>query len=66
MTYDLAGLHAVLGDKDRAFIHFRTDHGLQATITDPLTPILNAQSDQPQYARAINPNMKVSSRKIIR
>jgi hypothetical protein len=38
-----------IGDKDRAFIHFRTDHGLQATITDPLTPVLNAQSDQPQY-----------------
>lgn len=37
------------GPHDRAFIHFRTDHGLQATFTDPLNPILNAQSDQPQY-----------------
>ena len=34
---------------DRAFIHFRTDHGLQATFTDPLSPVLNAQSVQPQY-----------------
>ena len=38
-----------IGTKDRIFIHFRTDHGLQATITDPLTPVLNAQSVQPQY-----------------
>src|SRR5581483_8786309 len=37
------------GTRDRAFIHFRTDHGLQATITDPLNPALNAQSVQPQY-----------------
>jgi len=37
------------GNRDRAFIHFRTDHGLQASITDPFTSILNAQSTQPQY-----------------
>lgn len=37
------------GSRDRAFLHFRTDHGLQATITDPLSPLLNAQSVQPQY-----------------
>lgn len=38
-----------IGSRDRAFLHFRTDHGLQATITDPLSPLLNAQSVQPQY-----------------
>jgi len=38
-----------IGDNDRAFIHFRTDHGLQATYADPLTTVLNAQSTQPQY-----------------
>jgi hypothetical protein len=38
-----------IGDRDRLFVHFRTDHGLQATITDPLNPALNAQSVQPQY-----------------
>ncbi len=38
-----------IGPKDRAFVHFRTDHGLQATFTDPLNPIFNAQSTQPQY-----------------
>ena len=37
------------GSRDRAFVHFRTDHGLQASVTDPLTPVLNAQSIQPQY-----------------
>ena len=37
------------GVRDRAFIHFRTDHGLQASITDPLSSALNAQSVQPQY-----------------
>ena len=37
------------GSEDRAFIHFRTDHGLQATYTDPLSPLLNARSRQPQY-----------------
>lgn len=38
-----------IGIRDRAFIHFRTDHGLQASITDPLSHLLNAQSTQPQY-----------------
>lgn len=30
-------------------MHFRTDHGLQATYTDPINSTFNAQSDQPQY-----------------
>ena len=37
------------GSRDRAFLHFRSDHGLQATITDPINRALNAQSIQPQY-----------------
>ena len=37
------------GANDRAFIHFRTDHGVQASYTDPLTPAFNVVSDQPQY-----------------
>jgi Carboxypeptidase regulatory-like domain len=44
------------GPNDRAFIHFRTDHGLQATYTDPLNSILNAQSTQPQYEGQIQWN----------
>jgi hypothetical protein len=50
-----------IGSKDRAFIHFRTDHGLQATITDPLTPILNAQSNQPQYEGQFEENHQVGN-----
>ena len=38
-----------IGNRDRMFVHFRSDHGLQATFTDPLTTALNAQSKQPQY-----------------
>ena len=44
-----ARVDQMIGGKDRVFVHFRTDHGLQAFITDPLTPVLNAQSTQPQY-----------------
>jgi carboxypeptidase family protein len=38
-----------IGNNDRAFLHFRTDHGLQASYTDPLSPTFNDQSIQPQY-----------------
>lgn len=38
-----------IGNRDRAFVHFRTDHGLQASITDVFSHALNAQSVQPQY-----------------
>src|SRR5262249_36269311 len=46
---------------DRAFIHFRTDHGLQATITDPFNPALNAQSTQPQYEGQIQETHQVNA-----
>jgi hypothetical protein len=36
------------GDNDKAYIHFKTDHGIQATYTDPLNPIFNVTSNQPQ------------------
>jgi hypothetical protein len=38
-----------LGNNDRVFVHFRTDHGVQATYTDPINPLFNSQSNQPQY-----------------
>jgi Carboxypeptidase regulatory-like domain len=38
-----------IGNRDRMFLHFRTDHGLQATVTDPINRALNAGSVQPQY-----------------
>jgi len=45
-----------LGNSDRLFIHFRTDHGLQATYTDPINPLFNAQSNQPQYEGQLQEN----------
>lgn len=38
-----------IGPNDTAFIHFKYDHGLQPTFVDPINPIFNAQSDQPDY-----------------
>jgi Carboxypeptidase regulatory-like domain len=45
-----------IGTRDHVFIHFDTNHGLQATYTDPLTPVLNAQSSQPDYEGQIQAN----------
>jgi Carboxypeptidase regulatory-like domain len=53
-----------LGANDRMFIHFRTDHGLQATITDPLSPILNAQSVQPEYDGQLQLNHQFGANKV--
>ncbi len=44
-----ARLDENLGPNDRLFARFRTDHGLQATNTDPIDPIFNTVSQQPQY-----------------
>jgi len=38
-----------LGANDTGFIHFKRDHGLQPTSVDPVNPVFNAQSDQPDY-----------------
>jgi len=35
--------------KDTAFAHFKWDKGVQATYTDPLNPIFNADSVQPSF-----------------
>ena len=43
-----------LSDKDTLFGHFEADHGLQATYTDPLNPLFNADSPQPQYQGQLN------------
>ncbi|MCU1299015.1 MAG: hypothetical protein JWO91_3293, partial [Acidobacteriaceae bacterium] len=42
------------GSNDRMFVHFRTDHGSQATYTDSINPIFNALSKQPQYEGQLN------------
>jgi Carboxypeptidase regulatory-like domain len=38
-----------IGNNDRMFTRIQKEHGLQASITDPISPIFNAQSDQPEY-----------------
>jgi hypothetical protein len=38
-----------IGNNDRLFGHFRTDHGSQATLTDAISPLFNLGSTQPQY-----------------
>lgn len=36
-------------DNDQIFGRVQTDHGLQATLTDVISPLFNLQSDQPEY-----------------
>ncbi len=38
-----------ISSKDRLYGRFQKDHGLQATVTDPINPFFNLQSDQPEY-----------------
>src|SRR5262249_17645703 len=45
-----------IGSNDRLFVHFRTDHGVQATYTDPIDPVFNAVSTQPQYEGQLQEN----------
>ena len=36
-------------DRDRLYIRYNDDHGVQATGTDPINPAFNANSNQPSY-----------------
>src|ERR1700730_6463894 len=38
-----------IGNDDRMYTRIQKEHGLQATITDPISPLFNVQSDQPEY-----------------
>ena len=38
-----------LSTTDKAFAHFKYDHGVQPTYTDPINSAFDAQSDQPDY-----------------
>lgn len=44
----------VIGNNDKAFLRFQTDHGVQATYTDPISPVFNAFSTQPEYQAQFN------------
>ncbi len=37
------------GSDDRMFVRYQQDHGFQATITDPISPLFNLGSTQPEY-----------------
>ena len=43
-----------ISDKDKLFGRYRTDHGSQPTFTDPINPVFNAISIQPQHEGQLN------------
>jgi hypothetical protein len=43
-----------LTNNDRLFLRVGYDHGLQATYTNVISPLFNAQSDQPQWQSQVN------------
>lgn len=40
-------------DKDRLYVRYNDDHGVQATGTDPINSVFNANSNQPSYGGQI-------------
>ena len=53
-----------INDRQKLFIRFKTDHGLQPTSTDPINPIFNAISNQPQYEGDIDHTWVISPRAV--
>jgi outer membrane receptor protein involved in Fe transport len=53
-----------LNDRNKLFVRFRTDHGLQPTNTDPINPLFNAVSSQPQYEGDIDYTAIISPRTV--
>jgi hypothetical protein len=45
-----------LTNNDKMFIRLQEDKGLQATYTDPINPIFNAESNQPEYQGQVSWN----------
>jgi len=43
-----------LGNNDRAFLRLLYDHGVQASSTDPISPLFNITSTQPQWQSQLN------------
>jgi len=44
-----ARVDQILGDNDKAFIHFKYDKGTQPTYSDPINPTFNITSVQPDF-----------------
>jgi hypothetical protein len=43
-----------LTNNDKLFVRVEHEHGLQASFTDPISPIFNAVSDQPQWQSQVS------------
>ena len=43
-----------VGNNDRVYMRMQYDHGVQPTYTDPLSPVFNDESDQPEYQGQLN------------
>jgi carboxypeptidase family protein len=50
-----------ISDKDRLYVRYNDDHGVQATGTDPINPAFNANSIQPSYGGQIGYTRVISS-----
>lgn len=44
----------IVNTKDHFFARFRTDHGVQASGTDPINPVFNSESVQPEFEGQLN------------
>jgi len=53
-----------LGASDRMFLRVEHEHGLQATITDPINSVFNAISDQPQWQANVQETHTFGSDKV--
>jgi len=43
-----------IGPNDRAYVRMQYDQGVQPSVTDPVNPIFNDQSNQPEYQGQLN------------
>lgn len=43
-----------IGQNDRAFVRVAYDKGVQASVTDPISPLFNIGSTQPQWSAQFN------------
>ena len=50
----------VLTNRDRLFLRYRMDRGVQPTTTDAISPLFNAISNQPQYEGQLNYTRTIS------
>jgi len=54
----------ILGQNDRMFVRLQENKGLQASYTDPISPLFNAQSNQPEYQAHISESHVFSARAV--